>query len=83
MTRQDIADLYIDVEKADETVQVRVGDIADVSLADGLSSISREDQQRTLTVSAGVDSDHNIGLVSRDVEAALQDLSLIHISPFC
>lgn len=76
LTRQDIADLYIDVEKADETVQVRVGDIAEVSLADGLSSISREDQQRTLTVSAGVDSDHNIGLVSRDVEAALQDMEL-------
>lgn len=76
LTRSDIADLYIDVEKADETVQVRLGDIADIRLAEGLSSISRENQQRTLTVSAAVDADHNIGLVSRAVEAQLRDYQM-------
>ena len=44
--------------------------IRDRQETDSVSSINRENGARTMSVSAGVDARHNIGLVS---------LSLIHI----
>ena len=54
-----------------ETQTVRLGDIAALSEADSVPSIRRENGQRTMSVTAGVDDAHNIGLVSRDVQQKL------------
>ncbi len=53
--------------------EIRLGDIASLSEAQSLSSIRRESQTRTMTVSAAVDRDHNVGLVGRELEKALKD----------
>ncbi len=52
---------------------VKVSDIAEVIETTGFSSISREGQQRYLTVSAKLKDGYNIGLVSQNVESALED----------
>lgn len=59
--------------EAGETEKVPLGAIAQITQADSLPSISREGGARVMSVTAGVDEAHNIGLVSRDVEKALRD----------
>lgn len=58
------------------TSEIKLGDVADITMEKSLSSINHDDQTRTLTVSAGVDENHNIGLVGRDVEAALESFDI-------
>ena len=63
---------FVPTGAADQT-EIRLGDIAEVAEAQSLSSISRENQSRTMSVSGTVDRDHNVGLVGREVEKALED----------
>lgn len=56
--------------------EIRLGDITSLSEAQSLSSIHRESQTRTMTVSAAVDRDHNVGLVGRELEKALKDYEI-------
>lgn len=58
------------------TSEIKLGDVADITMEKSLSSINHDDQTRTLTVSAGVDENHNIGLVGRDVESALESFDI-------
>lgn len=58
------------------TSEIKLGDVADITMEKSLSSINHDDQTRTLTVSAGIDENHNIGLVGRDVEAALESFDI-------
>lgn len=50
---------------------VALKEIATVEESAGYRSIRRENQQRTLTVTAGLKEGYNIGLVSKDVDAKL------------
>lgn len=59
--------------KTGEKEDVRLDDIATLSESTSLSSISRSNNQRTLSVTALVDDDHNITLVSREIEEILKD----------
>ena len=54
----------------------RLYDIAAKQETDSVSSINRENGARTMSVSAGVDARHNIGLVSRELEKKLADYEL-------
>lgn len=60
----------IEVEAADGT-KVKLTDIAEVTDQEGLQSINHDNQSRTIYVSAAIDDDHNIGLVSRDFQEKL------------
>ncbi len=62
--------------KDGKETEITLGDVAEITMEQSLSSIQHDDQTRTLTVSAGVDSSHNIGLVGREVEKALESFSL-------
>lgn len=73
MTKDDLEDLTIKVKKNGEEVEVPIGDIATISEAQGLSSIRRDSQERFISVVGEIDVDHNIGLVSREVEKKLRD----------
>ena len=53
-----------------------LSDIAAISQRDSLSSINRTDQQRTLSVSTSVDADHNIGLVSDEIQKRLDAMEM-------
>ncbi|MDO5548495.1 MAG: efflux RND transporter permease subunit [Eubacteriales bacterium] len=56
-----------------EKEDVRLDDIADLSESTSLSSINRSNNQRTISVTALVDDDHNITLVSREIQKMMED----------
>lgn len=55
---------------------VALTDIATITETESLSSISRIDQRRYMTVSATVNEEYNVTLVSSDVQGALADYEL-------
>ncbi|MDD3339385.1 MAG: efflux RND transporter permease subunit [Lachnospiraceae bacterium] len=73
-TRDDVKNLTItakDQEGNEE--EVPLADIGEFVSAEGLQSIGRDAQSRYISVTAGIDEDHNIGLVADEVETALAD----------
>lgn len=76
VTHETLKDHPITVTKDGKETEITLGDVAEITMEQSLSSIQHDDQTRTLTVSAGVDSSHNIGLVGREVEKALESFSL-------
>lgn len=77
LTRDTMEDFPLTVtDRMGEEKTVRLGDIATITEAKSLSAIRRVNQARYLTVSAEVEEGYNIGLVSRDFEAALEAVSV-------
>lgn len=76
-TREDIKNLKIDINSQDgSTKQIALADIAEITEQTGLQSISRENQQRRITVSVEIADGYNVGLVSRDMQDALETLEV-------
>lgn len=75
MTREELMSHKISVtnQQTGKTESVPLYDIASAEDAESVSSINRENQVRYMSVTAGVDNDHNIGLVSRELEKKLAD----------
>lgn len=72
MTRQELKDLTFTYTNQDqETEEIPLSEIASFAEKDALSRINREAQSRYITVSAGVDDDHNVGLVSSAIQKEL------------
>ena len=77
LTRDEIRDMKLDVKKQDgSTEQIALKDIASFETGYGLQSISRSAQSRYINVTAEVDEDDNIGLVSSRVEKAMKSYDL-------
>lgn len=77
LTREEIKNMKLDITRQDGTKeQVALKDIASFEEGSGLQSISRDAQSRYISVSAEVDEDDNIGLVSGRVEKALKGYEL-------
>lgn len=73
LTRETVKDLVLTVTKQDNTKEhVPLADIAEFSEAEGLETIQRDAQSRCISVTASIDDDHNIGLVSAEVERKLE-----------
>ena len=74
LTRKDLRKMKI--EYTDTMTQkkkkVKLSKIASFAMADSPDSINRKKQTRFMTVSATIDDDHNIGLVSNDIKEALE-----------
>lgn len=70
-TVKDLKLLEITGTKDNEDVTVKLNEIATITNATTPSSINHKNQTRYMTVSAAVDEDHNIGLVSREVQSKL------------
>lgn len=60
-------------QQTGETEDVRLDDIASLSESTSLASISRANNQRTISVTALVDDSHNITLVSREIQKILDE----------
>ncbi len=76
-TREDIKDITLTATaQTGEKEEIPITDVVDFEDAFSPQSIRRTDQTRYITVSAGIDGDHNIGLVASDVEDALADLEI-------
>lgn len=76
ISRSDLKDLIIKINKDGQEDNVSLADIADISEGYGLSSIRRDSQERYISVSANIHRDHNIGLVSREFENKLKDYDI-------
>ncbi len=73
----DVISMSVFVTRQDGTTEeVKLADVADFEQTDGLSSIRRVDQRRTITVSGKVDENHNIGLVGNEIERIVADYDL-------
>ncbi len=73
MTRKKLKEYEFTVTQPDSTnKKVKLKDIAKIQQTETLSSINREAQKRTLTVSASIADGYNIGLVSRELNKALE-----------
>lgn len=73
VSKDNLLEQTIKANKDNEQIEVKLKNIAKVEFVQGLSSITRDNQSRYITARASVDSKHNVGLVSRDVEYALKD----------
>ncbi len=73
LTNDQLEDYIITAETATGEQEVELGKIAMFETAEGLTSIAHEGLSRVMTVSATVDEGHNVTLVARDIEAALED----------
>lgn len=72
LSPNDIRNYVIETTALDGTVsEVKLSDIAAIEDTEALSSISRRDQKRYLTVSAEIADGYNVSLVAADVEDAL------------
>ncbi len=77
INRNDLENLALEATDMNgETTEVLLKDIALVSDAVALSSINRDAQQRYLTVSAGVDENHNATLVGNEFKKAVEKYDL-------
>lgn len=59
-----------------ETKEFRLGDVAEIEKTTSLTSISRIDQRRYLTVSAAVEEGYNVTLVASAAEKAMANVDL-------
>ncbi len=59
-----------------ESVEIALAEIAEFETAQSLTAINRVDQNRYLTVSAGIAEGYNVGLVSADIEDKMEGYEL-------
>ncbi|NLM52736.1 MAG: MMPL family transporter [Firmicutes bacterium] len=71
VTRDDVADLSFTAPQSGE--EVRLKEIAEIKEAPSPLTIRREEQERYMSVRAGIDGEHNVGLVSRELAEKLED----------
>lgn len=77
LTREAVQNMKLDVAKQDGTTeQLALKDIASFETGYGLQSISRDAQSRYINVSAQIEEDDNIGLVSNRLEKALKSYNV-------
>lgn len=72
LTRENISNHKLKVNSNGEEKEIALSEIATVSQVQTLAAINHSNQVRTLTVSAAIDDNHNIGLVSREFEDKLE-----------
>ena len=73
INKEDLEGIVIKTKENGEESEVSIGEIGKIIEAQGISSIKRDSQERYISLNASLDMDHNIGLVSRDVEKKLED----------
>ena len=76
-TSDDIKKLTFEyTDKEGNTKNIKLSEIAEFTEFQEVSSILREAQTRYINVSAGVDADHNVGIVGNEVDKALKDIDM-------
>ena len=76
LTRDSLKNHTIIFEKDGKEEKILLSDIATISEEESLSAINHENQVRSLSVKASVDENHNVGLVSKDVESKINSYEL-------
>ena len=77
MTREDLQNIMLETtDKDGKKVRVPLYEVAEFEAKESLKSISRLEQTRYISVSAAIADGYNVGLVSADVEAVLENYNL-------
>ena len=75
-TKETLEELKLTGTRNQQDCEVRLSEIAAVTEAASSAAIHRENQSRTVTVTAQIADGYNIGLVSREVEKLLADYQM-------
>lgn len=75
-TRETLEELELTGTQNQQDCEVRLSEIATITEAASSAAIHRENQSRTVTVTAQIADGYNIGLVSREVEKLLADYQM-------
>lgn len=75
-TMKDVENLTIEGKDGEETVEVRIGKIADIEDAQSISSINRLNQTRYITVRGQVKDGYTTTAVSNEVKKVVDGISL-------
>ena len=75
-TRETLEELGLTGTQNQQDCEVRLSEIAAITEAASSAAIHRENQSRTVTVTAQIADGYNIGLVSREVEKLLADYQM-------
>lgn len=75
-TRETLEELELTGTQNQQDCEVRLSEIAAITEAASSAAIHRENQSRTVTVTAQIADGYNIGLVSREVEKLLADYQM-------
>lgn len=73
ITNENLSDITLSGKKNNEEVEVKLSEIAKVEETNSLSSISHDNGEKYITVSATIKTDANVGLVGRDIENKLKE----------
>lgn len=77
LTREDIKNMTLTATTQEgEKEEIAITELVDFEDAFSPQSIQRSDQSRYITVSAGIDAEHNIGLVAAEIKDVLEDIEL-------
>lgn len=77
MTREDLQNIMLETtDKDGKKVRIPLYEVAEFETKESLKSISRLEQTRYISVSAAIADGYNVGLVSADVEAVLENYNL-------
>ena len=70
---KELKNIEIKGTQGTESVTVKLNDICNIEKENTPTSINHDNQTRYISVTADIDKDHNIGLVSKDVQAKLDN----------
>ena len=76
LDRSSLINYKVKGNKDNKEVEVKLSDIAYIKEEESLTSIKRERQVRNISVNASIDKEHNIGLISKELESKLKDYKL-------
>lgn len=76
LTKDTLKDYGIKVSKEGKEEKVSLKDIASIEEVESLEGIMHDNQSRFISVKGAVDKNHNVGLVSNEVEKKLKDYEL-------
>ncbi|MDE5966650.1 MAG: efflux RND transporter permease subunit [Lachnospiraceae bacterium] len=76
MTVSRLKNLTIEGTVDNEKEDIKLSQMVDFKEAEGLTAISRSNQNRYISVSAAIMDGYNAGLLAADVEAAIKEVSL-------
>ncbi len=68
---EELRNIEISGTKGTKTISVKLKEISSIKMADTPTSINHDNQTRYISITAGIDSNHNIGLVSKEVQSKL------------
>lgn len=73
VSNENLSNIILKGKKNNEEVDIKLAEIASVEEANGLASISHDNGEKYITVSASIKTDANVGLVGRDIENKLKE----------